>query len=517
LSSSWLRLLLLALLLPSMAEAGRLVLSVGHDRGDADQPRLRWSEAEAAEFADLMVQLGGVDPADVTVLAGPDADTLRSAVDDLAQRARLAPGDVEVVVYLSGHARDGALSLGGDGLPLAELRARIEEIPADSVVVVADACTSATVLRRKGVRALGGFTMDKPGAEGVQGRVWIASAGPSEPAYESDRSGGSLFARNLFAALRGAGDTDGDGTVTLSEAYAYLYARTLADALDQAGSPQRAHMETDTSGAGSLTWTTPGRGAARLLLPDDIAGAEVWIVDAERDRAVVELAEAAPGSIALYPGRFLVYVRRGGAARVTSFQVGPGGTHRLSGEGRLASLSPVRTRGGGFLPRRLELSGIVRVRSPLGPGGATVIGGGVSVDGQLTGVLRVGGTFTVAGGRFDAVRSAVDQVEVGGSVGAFLSPAGRIQPLFGGRLELGAVVQKPEPRSATWYSVGATTTTSRAAFVPAVLVEGGVLFRLGDGFVLRAAADAGIAVQPGDDGPGPGFRAGFTLGIGGLP
>ena len=39
--------------------------------------------------------------------------------------------------------------------------------------------------------------------------------------------GGSLFTHHLLSAMRGASDSDGDGQVTLFEAYSYAYERTL--------------------------------------------------------------------------------------------------------------------------------------------------------------------------------------------------------------------------------------------------------------------------------------------------
>lgn len=489
---------------------------MGHDRGDPDQPALRWSEAEAREFADLMTQVGSVAPEDATVLLAPTPDALRDALDALTARVRMAPERTEVLLYLSGHARNGALSLGGDALPLPELRSRIEALPADVVVTITDACTSASLLRRKGVSAVGGFAL-QPVSSSTKGRAWIASAGPSEPAFESDHAGGSLFARHLFAGLRGAADADDDGVVTLSEAYGFLYRRTLADSLARAGTPQQAHLETDLVGAGELAWTEPGRSGARLILPEDLAGAEVWIIDADAGRAVVQLESAHAGqAIALRPGTWSVYTRRDGRARVRTVTL-RGGDHRLAGEGQLASLDPVRTRGGGVLPRRWELGARLRVRGPLTKGSATTLGGGVALEGQLLRWLRLGGSVSVLGGRFQAARERIRQVEVGADAGAWFSPAGRVQPLVGGRIGLVGISQLPEAPEASWYGIGADPSAVRSALSPDLTLETGLVLRLGTHVVARIGIEGSLLVLPSEDGPTPRVRWGAALTLGATP
>ena len=46
---------------------------------------------------------------------------------------------------------------------------------------------------------------------------------------ESDLLGGSYFSHHLASGLLGDADRSADGRVTLAEAYAYAYERTVAD------------------------------------------------------------------------------------------------------------------------------------------------------------------------------------------------------------------------------------------------------------------------------------------------
>ncbi len=514
--------LALALLLaaPAPASAARLLLASGHDRGDPDQPALRYAQAEASEFAAVMQELGDVAPGETTVLLAPDAGQLTRALDRLHQRAETlqTQGErVEVFVYVSGHARGGALSLAGESFELAELRRRLEAMPADVLVAVTDACTAGGILRSKGLRQAGGdYAMEWQPVGAPTGRVLIASSGFAEAAFESDRAGGSLFARSLLAALRGAADIDGDGAVTLDESYGYLYARTLAASLEQAGTPQHAHAEVDVRGAGPLVMTRVG--GARLTLPAELAGAEVWIVDQAAGRAVVELTVPAdrPTTVALHPGRFVVYVRDGARARTTALTLAAGEERTLeAGAGRLAAAAPLRTRGGGLVARRWEIAGGYRLLGPLTAEGATVSAGWIGLDLQPQRLLRIGFAAFAGGGRFVSPGARFDQAEVGLDVSAHLSPVARLQPLLGVRFGGEAVFQSATARDdAGWYSVERPDPDPARAGALRLALEGGFLVRVGSRASFRVLVGGGGTWIPGPDGLVARPRVEATVGVG---
>ena len=521
-------LLAVALLLcPATASAARLLLASGHDRGDRDQPALRYAQSEAREFAAVMQALGGVEPGGATVLLAPDRQQVLDALDRLAARAK-AQGEqgerVEVFVYFSGHARSGALSLGGEQLPLAEVRAALEAIPADVVVAFVDACAAGGLLRSKGLRAAGeaDYAMEWQPVGAPSGRVLVSSSGVAEAAFESDRAGGSLFARSLVAALRGAADGDADGRVTLSESYDYLYAHTLAASLAEAGTAQHPHAEIDVQGAGPLVMTRPGRGGASVELPASLAGAEVWIVDEARARAVLEVVVPADRglTVALYPGRFTVYVRRGERARTSSVVLAEGERRALDAtDGRIASSRPLRTRGGAVVARRWELAGGLRLMGPLTARSAIVPAGWFAVEVQPLRLLRFGGALFAGGGRFEAEGGPFQQAEVGGDLGLWLSPLGKVQPLVGGRFGVEGVFQSPLTGDARgWYSVEQPTPERANALGLRLVGELGLLLRVGGRGTFRLSVGGGATLIPdGDGGLAPRGRVEFNVGVGAAP
>src|SRR5262249_4288695 len=84
--------------------------------------------------------------------------------------------------------------------------------------------------------------------------------------------GSSCCMDHLLMAMRGAGDLDGDGRVTLNEAYRYAYARTLFDTAATSVGSQHATLETNLRGKGEVSLTYPKEASASLLLAPELQG-----------------------------------------------------------------------------------------------------------------------------------------------------------------------------------------------------------------------------------------------------
>src|SRR5262249_15794592 len=116
----------------------------------------------------------------------------------------------------------------------------------------------------------------------------MASSSAQELSQESDKLKGSYFTHLLLTALRGAADADGDGRVSLDEAYHYAYRRTLAaTARTQVGS-QHVTLEMDLAGQGDVPVTYPAQARSHLELPaalDEPAAPRVHGRHVRSDRA----------------------------------------------------------------------------------------------------------------------------------------------------------------------------------------------------------------------------------------
>ena len=167
----------------------RYALVVGANSGGADRPQLQYAISDAERFARVMVELGGVPPANEIVLRQPKLKELVDALDPLtrrvteAQRTAGAGGRTEVLLYYSGHADEQGLLLGDDRYSYRTLRDRLDQIPADVRIAVLDACSSGAFTRAQG----------RQGAAAVPRRRIGRHARPCVPDLErGDRSGAGI-------------------------------------------------------------------------------------------------------------------------------------------------------------------------------------------------------------------------------------------------------------------------------------------------------------------------------------
>ena len=250
-------------------------LLIGDNRGGPGQAPLRYAEADTLRVGDVLTTLAGYDARHVQRLIAPSAGQLRAALDTLGtQLAASAQAGEPTVLFLnySGHARADALSLGDEVLPLAELRERLLALPATLLIVVLDACQSGAFSRVKGASAAGDFSYNSVQRWNTEGVAVMASSSAVELSQESDELKSSYFTHHLLVGLRGAGDGDRDGRVTLAEAYAYAYNHTLAGTAATSVGGQHVTLETDLRGKGEVPITYPAQARSGLRLPAALEG-----------------------------------------------------------------------------------------------------------------------------------------------------------------------------------------------------------------------------------------------------
>jgi uncharacterized caspase-like protein len=295
---------------PAAAAERRFALVAGEPDGGAGTVRLRYAERDARRIHGILTSLGGVQTDDARLLLSAGAAAFRRALAELSREAAAARGRGDrtlLLVYYSGHAKDGALRLGRGRLPLHELRASLERAPADVRIGLLDSCRSGAIARAKGVRPAPSFDVSGPG--GPSGLVLIASSAADEDSQESDAIGASWFTHHLASGLLGGADATGDGRVTLSEAYAYAYARTVGSTASSAGGVQHPVFLYELGGAGDVVLADLAPVAGGLVFPPD--GEGLYVVLDRSGRAVAEVAKTtgAERRIALAKGRYVLKKR----------------------------------------------------------------------------------------------------------------------------------------------------------------------------------------------------------------
>lgn len=360
------------------AAATRYALVIGNDSGDVDEPRLRYAERDADRFAATLVDLGGFARGDVIVLHGTDAETARGALIALNDRIRTAgAADTMLVVYYSGHADAEALHLGTTTFALTQLEQLVRGSPAGFRLLVVDACRSGALTRVKGGRAVAPFPIalgDTLAADGVV--FWTASSA-SEAAQESDAIEGSFFSHFLVSGLAGPADADGDGAVTLTEAFDYARAATLRASSRTLAGPQHPTFRDELAGREAIVLTRPGTvgpSRAQLRIP---AGRDVLVLGGSADGPVI--AEVGAHDLTrrlnVRAGRYFVRERTESYLLEGVIALAPGDDRPID-EGELARVDYVRVASKGALYRRRRdaLEAGMLVRTPLVAGGAPCAG-----------------------------------------------------------------------------------------------------------------------------------------------
>jgi hypothetical protein len=291
---------------------------VGSNPGGEGQATLRFAERDAVNMAAVLKDLGGYPAGNVTLLVHPRPAELLAAIDRVEGlvRADQERGLQSVLLfYYSGHAKATALNLGRDDLDLAALRERIEAVPATLKVVILDACQSGAFSGIKGVEPAADFSYNSVARLDAAGVAVMASSSSTELSQESERLGASYFTHHLLVALRGAGDGNRDGKVSLDEAYRYAYHRTLTATAKTAVGRQHVTLETDLKGKGEVPLTYPAKADARLELPMMLI-ADIVIHNQTGDAVIAELQKARGIlELALPRGAYQVLVRRPGDLR----------------------------------------------------------------------------------------------------------------------------------------------------------------------------------------------------------
>jgi len=299
------------------AAAARFAVVAGNDAGSSGRPRLYFAEKDAERVRQALVELGDFPEDRVTVLRGRGLQAMREALaatEAKVELARRAGERTLVVVYFSGHAGSVGLELGNETLSYEELRRLVAASQADAKVVVIDACESGGLTQVKGAKPAPAVDFALPADESARGTAFITSAAVGEAAQESAALGGSFFTHHLDVGLRGAADADGDGQVTLAEAFRYTSARTVAHTAGTQSGPQHPTYEFRMSGRGDVVLTDLRKADARLVLPADPGS--TWFLRGPRGLLAEVPGPAAPLALAVPAGRWAVE-RRSSQGRAT--------------------------------------------------------------------------------------------------------------------------------------------------------------------------------------------------------
>ncbi len=165
----------------------------------------------------------------------------------------------------------------------------------------------------------------------TEGDAWLTASAADEAAQESESLRGSFFTHYLISGLRGAADR-GDGVVSLDEAYAYAYDRTVARTGTTQRGVQHPGYDFRLQGNGDLPLTEVDRASAVVVFPEEIAGV-ITVLQLPDETPIAEVAKRSGESarLGLLPGRYRLRLRDDEGVREALIGLDAGAELRVRG------------------------------------------------------------------------------------------------------------------------------------------------------------------------------------------
>lgn len=240
----------------------RFAVLVGDNRGESDEPDLRYAESDAESLYEVLKEVGGFRPENMLLLRGEPSKVVERAIISMNDRIRgvssRANTQVMLLVYYSGHGDSRSLHLNRSTLELALLEQLVRSSAAAFRILVVDACRSGMLTRVKGGVPAPAFALRVEDTLNGEGVVFLTASSANEDAQEADGLGGSFFTHYFRSGLLGPADENSDGRVTLDEVYRYTYANTIRASSRTIAGTQHPTFNYELRGQGSIVLSEPG-------------------------------------------------------------------------------------------------------------------------------------------------------------------------------------------------------------------------------------------------------------------
>ncbi|MEL6545176.1 MAG: caspase family protein, partial [Myxococcota bacterium] len=314
--------LLLVMTLLNAPSVERYGVLVGANEAAPGRAKLRYSYNDVESVADVLRDVGGFRGENLIVLKDPSPERILTAIDQQLERASLHDESL-VLFYYSGHADGRALYPGGRPLKLQDLKNSLETNDVQVRLGVIDACQGGGWTGTKGIREAEPFEVEVPMLLESEGSALIASSSGLEDAHESSELQGSFFTHHWVAALRGAGDENEDGEVTVSEAYDYAKRFTIRDTARHSAQLQTPSYKINLRGQKDLALARVDRSQTRVELVQRNGVLE--LVHLDSGATVLELPSGERTLIvSVPPGRYLVRRKSGQSIETSEIAVNEG-------------------------------------------------------------------------------------------------------------------------------------------------------------------------------------------------
>lgn len=305
------------------ARARRIAVLIGANDPPPTLAPLRYAHDDAQHMADALTRVGGFAAADVHVMLDPARSEIEQVLAQAHEAALAAGGNVLFLFYYSGHSDGQSVYPHGTAVSLQDLRVRIGAVGARVLVGILDTCHGGAWTQTKGLSVGPPLSPIDLVSLTSEGTALLSSSSGLENAHEAEAIQGSFFTHHLVAGLLGAADSNGDGDVTLVEAFDYAKDHTVQDSAKVATTVQHPSYDVQLRGRQDLVLSQVRASTSSLVLTETAGPLEVIQLESG-----VTVSELGPGSrrarLALPPGRYLVRKVAGGKPYSKEVEITPG-------------------------------------------------------------------------------------------------------------------------------------------------------------------------------------------------
>lgn len=302
------------------SEPRRVAIVVGANEAAPGRRPLRYAHHDARAVERVLRRVGRFQADDIHVLLDPSPSTVLSLLDSELGTLRASGDETLLLFYYSGHADEQALYPSGRSLSFRALRSRLESDGAGVRVGIIDACRGGGWTGTRGLTETESFDVNVPLELSNEGSVLISSSSGLEDAHESEELEGGFFTHHWNAALRGAGDEDGDRIVTLTEAFEYAKSRTIRDTALHTSTPQHPSFRMNLQGRQELSLAHLANRVTTLTVEQTVGPLQLFHLGT--GRVVLELpAGERTSALSILPGRYLLRTVGSGSVKAQEIQL----------------------------------------------------------------------------------------------------------------------------------------------------------------------------------------------------
>ncbi|MGL1901938.1 MAG: caspase family protein [Fibrobacterales bacterium] len=249
----------ISLTLSASPQWAKVNVIVASKSGLSNDTELRYAYNDAQKMSTTLTELSDIDPNNNFLITTESTSELREQLTAISTHIAKLKQTNKILLqfYYSGHGSGSSFHIGNEKFLFKEVKSLLNTHSIDTRIFILDVCFGGTFLNTKGFTKAKPISVNLDVNDVTKGEVIISSSAINEQAYEIESLEGSVFSTNWIMGLRGAGDKNSDGQVSLFEAYNHAYDHTVNYTSQTLQKPQHPSYNMDLTGAHDIVLTKP--------------------------------------------------------------------------------------------------------------------------------------------------------------------------------------------------------------------------------------------------------------------